>query len=48
MRTFYDLLGDVFHQGPSDFLERGTTWIITLLGAGMLALMVYAWLAAWC
>ncbi len=47
MRTLYEFFGEVIHQGPSDLLERGTTWIITLLGVGMLALMAYAWLAAW-
>lgn len=47
MRTFYNLLGDVMHQGPSDLMERSTPWIITILGAGMLALMTYAWASAW-
>ena len=47
MRTFYNFLGEVMHQGPSDFLERSTPWIIGLLGAGMLGLMAYAWAAAW-
>jgi hypothetical protein len=47
MRTLYNFLGDALHQGPSDLVERLTPWIITLLGAAMLALMAYAWLAAW-
>jgi hypothetical protein len=46
MRTFYKFLGDVFRAGPSDPLDRITSWIIGLLGAGMLALVAYAWLAA--
>jgi hypothetical protein len=46
MRTFYDLLGDVLHAGPSDPLERLTSWIIGLLGAGMLSLVAYGWVAA--
>jgi len=47
MRTLYNFFGDVLHQGPNDFLESITPWIITFLGAGMLALMAYAWLTAW-
>jgi hypothetical protein len=46
MRTFYKFLGDVLHAGPSEPLDRFTSWIIGLLGAGMLALAAYAWLAA--
>jgi len=43
MRTFYNFLGDVLHQGPSDTLERLTPYIIAILGAGMLSLMWYCW-----
>jgi hypothetical protein len=46
MRTFYNIMGDVLHGGPSDSLERLNSWIIGLLGAGMLALVAYAWVAA--
>lgn len=43
MQTFYHLLGDVLHQGPSPFLERLSSWIIALLGGLMLALLVYGY-----
>ena len=47
MRTFYIFLGDVLRRGPSDTFERATPWIIGILGAGMLGIMFYSWLAAW-
>ena len=47
MRTFHSFCEDVFRRGPSDTLDRATPWIIGILGAGMLAIMFYAWLSAW-
>lgn len=47
MKTFSTLLSDVMLRGPSDLVDRSTPWIIALLGAGMLALMAYAWASAW-
>jgi hypothetical protein len=47
MRTFYHVVGDALRQGPPPVLERLTPWIIGALGTGMLALMLYALLAAW-
>ncbi len=46
MRTFYNLLGDVLHAGPSDPFERLGSWIVWGLGMGMLGLVAYAWMAA--
>jgi hypothetical protein len=46
MRTFYNILGDVLHAGPADPFERFSSWIIGFLGAGMLALVAYGWIAA--
>ena len=47
MRTFYDFLGDVMHQGPCDLIERSSSCIIWVLGLGMLGLLAYAWVTAW-
>jgi hypothetical protein len=46
MRTFFQLLGDVLHQGPPAFVERLSPWIIAVLGGMILALMLYCWLTA--
>jgi hypothetical protein len=46
MRTFYEFLGEVLHAGPCEAIERLTSWIIGLMGAGILALMAYGWVAA--
>jgi hypothetical protein len=47
MRTFYNVLGEILHEGPTEQMERLTPWIIGVLGAGMLLLMAYAWAVAW-
>jgi hypothetical protein len=47
MMTLYNFLGDVLRRGPSDLLDRCSSIIIALLGAGILALMTYAVIAAW-
>jgi hypothetical protein len=43
MRTFYDLVGEAMHQPPGEWMERLTPWIITVLGGGMVGLVVYSW-----
>ena len=47
MRTFYQVLGELLHEGPPEGIERLTPWIIGVLGVGMLLLMGYAWAVAW-
>jgi hypothetical protein len=43
MRTVFHLLGDVLHQGPPQFVERLSPWIIAILGGLMLALLAYCY-----
>ena len=43
MRTFCNLVGEALRQGPPEFVERLSPWIIAVLGAAMLGIMTYAW-----
>ena len=46
MRTPHNIIQDM-RERPSELVEKATPWVMAILGAGMVGIMAYSWLAAW-